>query len=79
MRCWGPCLVGLLDEVLVVEPCCLDVVELGTILRALAEVEELYHLLEAHHLLIVAWIPAEESEEVDDSFWQVAALAIAAV
>ena len=38
----------------------------------------MYHLVEAHHLLVVSGVPAEQGEEVDDGFGQITFFAVAA-
>ena len=69
--------VRTLQEVLAVEPFGLHEVKLGTILRALGDVEEVDHLVQRHHFLVVAGTPAQQSQEVNDGFRQVALFAIA--
>ena len=60
-----------------VEPDALLIVELGTRLRALVDVELLNKLVEREHLLLCTGIPAQQGEEVDNSLGEVAAFAIA--
>ena len=74
----NPLRVGLTQQVLVVEPRCLDIVKLGSVLGTLAEVEQLHHFVERHNLLVVAGIPAEQSQEVIYSLRQIALLTVTA-
>ena len=69
---------GCGEKVLAVEPPALDIVELRAGFRALGEVELGNQLIHAHDFLIIAGIPAEEGEEVDDGLWEIAAFAITA-
>ena len=60
-----------------VEPRGLDIVELRAVLRAFLQVEQLDHLVQAHHLLVVAGIPTEQGQEIHHGLGQIALLAIA--
>ena len=60
--------VGTLQEILAVEPFCFHEVKLGSILRALGDVEQVDHLVQCHQFLIVARTPSQQSQEVDDGF-----------
>ena len=71
-------LVALL-QIMVIEPEEALDVEVCTVLRAMRKVEQTNHLVHGHDVLVVAWVPAQESQEVDDGLGQIAFLAIAAV
>ena len=60
-----------------VEPDALLIVEACACLRALVYVECLYEFVEREELLLCAWVPAQQREEVDNGFGEVSALAIA--
>jgi len=60
-----------------IEPDALLIVELSASLRAARDVECLDELRHGEDLLFGAWIPAQQSEEIDHSLREVAALAIA--
>ena len=61
-----------------VEPDALLVVELGTALRAFTDVEGLNQFFEAEELLLGAWVPAQQRQEVDHCLGEIAALAVSA-
>ena len=61
-----------------VEPDALLVVELGTALRAFADVEGLNQLFETEELLLGAGIPAQQRQEVDHCLGEIATLAVSA-
>ena len=69
--------VALLLDVFVVEPFAFFVVEFGAALAALLEREELDELVHRQDFLVVAGVPAQQGEEVYDSFGQVSGLAVA--
>ena len=65
------------ENVFAVEPLSLDIVELRSALRTLREVKLLDELLHRKDFLVCSWVPSEQSEEIDDSFRQIAAFAVA--
>ena len=71
-------LVALLEDILMIEPDTFLIVELGTSLAATREVEQLDQFVHRHHLLVVARIPSQQSQEVDHSLWQIALFTVAA-
>ena len=69
--------VALHLDVLMVEPLGFFVVELGSALAAVGQVEVADKLVHRHDLLVVPRIPAEQGKEVHDSLGEIAALAVA--
>ena len=69
-------LIALLQQIVVVEPFALLIVETGTALATTSKVEQANQVVHAHHLLIVSRIPAQKRQEIDDCLREVAALAI---
>ena len=69
--------IALAEDVFVVEPCTFLIVKLGTGLAAMLQREELDELVHRHQLLVIARVPTQQGEEVDDRFGQVACLTIA--
>ncbi len=69
-------IVGL-PKILMIEPYTLLIVEFRATLRAMFEREFLNQVVHRHELAVVAGIPAEESEEVDNGFREITLLAIA--
>ena len=72
----GKFAVGYCPKVSMVEPFALLEGEFCTTARAMLEREFGDKLIHAHYLGIIAGIPAEQGQEVYNSLWQVAALAI---
>ena len=60
-----------------VEPTAFFEVEFSTSFRATFEFEECDEFVHRHDFLVVAWVPTEEREEVDNSLWKIATFAVA--
>ena len=59
-----------------VEPNTLLIIKLGTRLAAMAQIEEFHQFVHRHQFLVVTRIPAQQSQEVDNRFGQIAGFAI---
>ena len=73
---FGQLFIAFLLQVFVVEPFAFFVVKSGTALAASFEREEFYQFVYREYLFIVAGVPAQQGEEVDDGFGQIAGFAI---
>ena len=71
----GDLLIALAQDILMVEPDALLVIELGTRLGATAYIESLHQLVEGEKLLLGAGIPAQQSQEIDDGLGEITTLA----
>ena len=71
-------LIGLLQDILVVEPDAFLIGELGTSLRTLRDVEQGHQLVEREEFLLSTGIPSQQSQEIDDCLGEVTVLTVAA-
>ena len=73
---FGQLRIVLTLDILVIEPASFLVVELGSGLAALFDVEQSDQFVHAHDILIIARIPAQKREEVYHCFRQITAFTI---
>ena len=63
-------------DILMVEPFRFLIIKFRPALAAMAQVEGFDQFFHAHHLLVVARVPAQQSQEIDNGFRQIAAFTV---